>query len=100
MQRRRHDSESPGGGHGRTPPAGDDLERRPRQRGRATTSAAGRALYSFGPGGANAARYAADYHDIAVGSNNIPLLAIPGFDNATGLGTFNGANLLADLTGF
>jgi len=58
------------------------------------------ALYSFGPGGVNASRYTADYHDIADGSNNIPFLAVPGFDNATGLGTFNGANLIGDLTGF
>ncbi len=58
------------------------------------------ALYSFGPGGASAARYTSDFHDIADGSNNIPFIAEPGFDNATGLGTFNGANLIADLTAF
>lgn len=55
------------------------------------------ALYSFGPGGVNAARYSLDFHDIKDGSNNIPYPAIPGYDLATGLGTFNGANLLADL---
>ena len=58
------------------------------------------ALYSFGPGGANAARYSLDFHDIADGSNNNPFLAVPGYDDATGLGTFNGANLISDLTGF
>lgn len=58
------------------------------------------ALYSFGPGGATASHYASDFHDIADGSNNIPFIAEPGFDNATGLGTFNGANLIADLTAF
>ncbi len=56
------------------------------------------ALYSLAPGGENASRYAADFHDIADGSNNIPYLAVPGYDLATGLGTFNGANLISDLT--
>ncbi len=55
------------------------------------------ALYSYGPGGANASRYGADFHDIKDGSNNIPYPAIPGYDLATGLGTMNGGNLLADL---
>lgn len=58
------------------------------------------ALYSFGPGGVNASRYSADFHDIADGSNNIPFVAVPGYDNATGLGSFNGVNLISDLTGY
>ncbi len=64
------------------------------------------ALYSFGPGGVNrytqaggavTDHYALDFHDIADGSNNIPYPAIKGYDLATGLGTFNGGNLLNDL---
>ncbi len=64
------------------------------------------ALYSFGPGGVNrftqaggavTDHYALDFHDIADGSNNIPYPAIPGYDLATGLGTFNGQNLISDL---
>ncbi len=58
------------------------------------------ALYSFGPGGANASRYSLDFHDIADGSNNNPFLAVPGYDDATGLGSFDGANLIGDLTKF
>ena len=58
------------------------------------------ALYSFGPGGVNASRYSADFHDIADGSNNIPFVAVPGYDNATGLGSFNGAHLIGDLTSY
>jgi len=46
--------------------------------------------------GANAA---ADFHDIADGSTNLYYPAVAGYDDATGLGTFNGANLLADLSG-
>jgi subtilase family serine protease len=44
--------------------------------------------------------YFNDFNDIADGSNNIPYPAIPGYDLATGLGTFQGGNLLADLTLF
>lgn len=68
--------------------------------GKSTIGLPNIALYSFGPGGANAAQYSADFHDIADGSNNIPFVAVKGFDNATGLGTFNGANLISDLTKF
>ena len=42
--------------------------------------------------------YFNDFNDIADGSDNIPYPAIPGYDLATGLGTFQGANLIADLT--
>jgi kumamolisin len=55
------------------------------------------ALYALGPGGAQASRYAADFHDIKDGSNNIPYPAIPGYDLATGLGTFQGPSLAGDL---
>lgn len=43
--------------------------------------------------------YAGDFHDIADGSTNLYYPAVTGYDDATGLGTFNGANLLADLSG-
>ena len=43
--------------------------------------------------------YATDFHDIADGSTNLYYPAVTGYDDATGLGTFNGANLLADLSG-
>ncbi len=41
--------------------------------------------------------YAQDFHDIADGSNNLLYRAGVGFDDATGWGSFNGANLLRDL---
>lgn len=40
---------------------------------------------------------ASNYHDITVG-NNYVYNAGPGYDNATGWGTFNGGNLFASLT--
>ena len=52
-------------------------------------------LYALAKTGA----YAADFHDIADGSTNLFYPAVAGYDNATGLGTFNGAALLADLSG-
>ena len=48
---------------------------------------------------AQSARYGSDFHDIADGSTNLYYPAVTGYDDATGLGTFNGANLLADLSG-
>ena len=45
-----------------------------------------------------AGRYADDFHDVADGSSNIPYPAVPGYDLSTGLGSFQGANLIADLT--
>lgn len=51
------------------------------------------ALYAIAQGG----HYAADFHDIADGSTNLFYTAISGYDNASGLGSFNGANLLRDL---
>lgn len=44
-------------------------------------------------------KYETDFHDIADGSTNLYYVAGTGYDNATGWGSFNGANLLADLTG-
>jgi kumamolisin len=41
-------------------------------------------------------RYGADFHDTTQGTN-IYYAAVPGYDNATGWGSFNGANLLSDL---
>jgi subtilase family serine protease len=46
---------------------------------------------------ASGAKYAADFHDIADGSTNLFYKAVTGYDNSTGWGSFNGANLLADL---
>ena len=44
------------------------------------------------------AAYTSDFHDIADGSTNLFYPAVTGYDDATGLGTFNGANLLASLS--
>ncbi|HTY24810.1 MAG TPA: fibronectin type III domain-containing protein, partial [Desulfomonilaceae bacterium] len=41
--------------------------------------------------------YGAGFHDIADGSTNLFYLAATGYDNATGWGSFNGANLMAAL---
>jgi kumamolisin len=38
-----------------------------------------------------------DFHDIADGSTNLYYPAVPGYDNATGLGSFVGDSLLVDL---
>ena len=53
------------------------------------------AIYTIGKG----ARYSSDFHDIANGSTNLYYPAVTGFDDATGWGTLNGANLLTDLAG-
>jgi len=50
------------------------------------------AIYQIAKG----ARYGADFHDITQGTN-LFYGAGTGYDNATGWGSFNGANLLADL---
>lgn len=63
--------------------------------GLATLGFANPPLYSA----AQSANYSMDFHDIADGSTNLFYPAVTGYDNATGLGTFNGANLLADLSG-
>jgi subtilase family serine protease len=53
------------------------------------------AIYSIGSG----SNYANDFHDISDGSTNLYYEAMTGYDNATGWGTFNGANLFAELAG-
>ncbi len=63
--------------------------------GKGTLGLANTLLYSVAAG----ANYAADFHDIADNSTNLYYPAVTGYDLATGLGTFNGANLLADLSG-
>jgi kumamolisin len=45
---------------------------------------------------ATGARYGSDFHDVTQGTN-LYYTAGPDYDNATGWGSFNGANLLADL---
>jgi kumamolisin len=45
----------------------------------------------------NATKYAADFHDIDDGSNNLYYDAVKGYDDSTGWGSFNGAKLLANL---
>jgi kumamolisin len=45
---------------------------------------------------ATGAKYGTDFHDVTQGTN-IHYSAGTGYDNATGWGSFNGANLLADL---
>lgn len=50
-------------------------------------------LYALGKSQATAT----DYHDITTG-NNYVYQAGPGYDNATGWGSYNGANLFASLT--
>ena len=61
--------------------------------GQAPLGQAAPALYPLLTG----VRYAADFHDIKDGSTNLYYPAITGYDEATGLGTFSGANLLTDL---
>ena len=51
-------------------------------------------LYAIGT---TAALQTVDYHDITTG-NNLFYQAGPGYDNASGWGSFNGANLFAGLT--
>lgn len=50
-------------------------------------------LYALGTG----SLYSTDFHDITLG-NNLYYSAKTGYDNATGWGSFNGANLFASLT--
>ncbi len=47
-------------------------------------------IYSIG----KSANYSKGFHDIADGSTNLFYSATPGYDNATGWGSFNGAGLL------
>jgi kumamolisin len=46
---------------------------------------------------AHTSRYAEDFHDITEPNLQGPFPVVRGYDNVTGLGTFNGANLLNDL---
>jgi hypothetical protein len=48
---------------------------------------------------AESSTYAHDFHDISDGSTNGFYKAVAGYDNSTGWGSFNGANLFTDLTG-
>src|SRR5262249_8176409 len=45
------------------------------------------------------ARGAFDFYDVADGSTNLHYAAVAGYDEATGWGPFDGANLLGDLAG-
>jgi kumamolisin len=49
------------------------------------------------PIGKNATAYAADFHDVSSGNNN-KYNAYAGFDDATGWGSYNGANLYAAVS--
>ncbi|HLV79005.1 MAG TPA: protease pro-enzyme activation domain-containing protein [Chthonomonadaceae bacterium] len=51
------------------------------------------ALYAIG----QSASYHNDFHDIADGSTNLYYPAVAGYDDATGWGSFIGANLITDL---
>ena len=44
--------------------------------------------------------YYRDFHDINDNSNNLYYHAVSGYDLSTGIGSFNGANLIEDLTQF
>ncbi len=59
----------------------------------ATLGFANPTLYQYGTG----ASYAQGFHDIADGSTNLFYVTKAGYDNATGLGSFNGAGLLGLL---
>ncbi len=63
--------------------------------GQGTLGFANTTLYAIGKG----TNYDTDFHDIADGSTNLFYPAVAGYDDATGLGPFNGANLLLDLSG-
>jgi kumamolisin len=62
--------------------------------GSSTLGFANPAFYQIGKG----ANYSSGFHDIADGSSNNYYTAVAGYDNATGWGSFNGANLIAILT--
>jgi kumamolisin len=63
--------------------------------GKSTLGFANPMLYTVGTG----FNYNRDFHDIADGSTNKYYPAVKGYDLATGWGTYNGMNLLADLAG-
>ncbi|MGO8670870.1 MAG: fibronectin type III domain-containing protein, partial [Capsulimonadaceae bacterium] len=45
-------------------------------------------------------RYPSDFHDINDGSNNLYYNSVTGYDNSTGWGSFQGNNLMADLSAY
>ena len=55
------------------------------------------AIYSLAK---QSSKYATDFHDINDGSNNLFYNAVTGYDNSTGWGSFNGANLFNDLVSY
>ena len=61
--------------------------------GMTTLGFANPAIYQIATG----AGYGTGFHDIADGSTNLHYRAATGYDNATGWGSFNGANLMAAL---
>jgi len=62
--------------------------------GLGTLGFANRPLYAIG----NGTNYTTEFHDIADGSTNLYYQAVTGYDDATGLGSFIGNKLLADLS--
>ena len=63
--------------------------------GNSTLGFANPPIYALASSGA----YANDFHDVSGGSTNRYYPAVTGYDDATGWGSFIGANLLADLGG-
>lgn len=63
-------------------------------KGLGTLGFANPALYAVA---GNTISYANDFHDIKDQSTNLHFTAVAGYDLATGLGSFNGQNLIADL---
>jgi hypothetical protein len=62
-------------------------------KGLPTLGFANPAIYQIAQGPA----YDIDFHDVADGSTNLYFPTCAGYDNATGWGSFDGANLLLDL---
>ena len=58
--------------------------------------AAGFANPTLYPIAENAGKYASDFHDVTSGTNNY-YQAVPGYDDATGWGSYNGGKLYADV---
>ena len=62
--------------------------------GLGTLGFANQPLYAI----ANGPNYSTEFHDIADGKTNLYYQAIPGYDDATGIGSFVGDKLLANLS--
>ena len=62
--------------------------------GLGTLGFANQALYAI----ANGPNHATEFHDIADGKTNLYYQAVPGYDDATGIGSFVGDKLLANLS--